>query len=136
MIPATPAHAAVMAAIHRAAFPQEPWDAASFTTLLDQPGVFGLLDPRGGIVLLRAVADEAEILTIGVTAPRQGIGKALMQEAITQARGQGAAVIHLEVAANNSAARGFYGSLGFAQAGMRKNYYGNGQDAVLLSLSV
>jgi ribosomal-protein-alanine N-acetyltransferase len=125
-----------MAAIHRAAFPQEPWDAPSFTTLLGQPGVFGLLDPRGGIVLLRAVADEAEILTIGVTAPRQGIGKALMREAITRVLRQGVAVIHLEVAANNSAARGLYESLGFVPAGLRKTYYANGEDAILLSLSL
>ncbi len=125
-----------MAAVHRAAFPQEPWDAASFSTLLGQPGVFGFLDTRGGILLLRVVADEAEILTIGIAEQRQGIGTALMREAITQARDQGAALLHLEVAANNIAARGLYESLGFSQAGLRKNYYADGQDAILLSLSV
>jgi ribosomal-protein-alanine N-acetyltransferase len=123
-----------MAAVHAAAFPDEPWDAGSFAALLSQPGVFGLIDPRGGVLLLRVAADEAEILTIGVTETRRGLGTALMQAAIGRAKNLGAAVIYLEVAAQNAAALGLYNSLGFAPAGRRAKYYANGDDAVILSL--
>ncbi len=131
---AYPAHAKAMAAIHAAAFPDDPWDAESIATLLAQPGVVGLIDPRGGILILRVAADEAEILTIGVTARRRGLGTALMRAAIEKAKTMGAAVLHLEAAAGNIAAQEFYKSLGFAAAGRRPNYYANGDDAVLLSL--
>lgn len=122
-----------MAAIHQTAFPDEPWDEASFLVLLGQPGVFGFIDERGGFVLLRVAADEAEILTIGVTARRQGIATRLMGDAIGKAAEAGAAVMHLEVAAGNAPARGLYESLGFTQTGRRAKYYANGDDAVLLS---
>ncbi len=84
------------------------------------------------MVLLRVAADEAEILTIGVAARRQGLGTALMAAALAAARAQGAAAMFLEVAADNAAARGLYGNLGFAAAGQRRGYYANGADALLL----
>jgi len=121
-----------MAAIHAAAFPDEPWDAGSFATLLSQPGIIGLIDPRGGILLLRVAADEAEILTIGVTETGRGLGTELMRAAIGRATSLGAAVMYLEVAAGNAAALGLYKSLGFAPAGRRAKYYANGDDAVIL----
>ncbi len=136
MTPATLHHAAAMAAIHFQAFPDDPWDALSFARLLEQPGIAGFIDARGGIVLLRCVADEAEILTIGVTTPRLGIGAGLMQAAIAHARLQQAVTLHLEVAGSNTAACAFYESLGFTQTGRRNNYYGSGRDALLLSLPI
>jgi ribosomal-protein-alanine N-acetyltransferase len=134
--PASVHHAAALAAIHAQAFPDDPWSELSFSRLLEQPGVAGFIDERGGIVLLRCVADEAEILTIGVTTPRLGIGGALMKTAIAHAQGQHAATLHLEVAETNTAACAFYEDLGFKQTGRRRNYYSNGADALLLSLLI
>jgi ribosomal-protein-alanine N-acetyltransferase len=133
IVEAAAAHAAVMAAVHGAAFPEEPWDEAAFAALLGQPGVVGLLDMRGGVVLLRVAADEAEILTIGVAVPRAGIGRGLMAAAMARARADGAATMFLEVAAANAAALGLYQALGFAAVGRREAYYNNGGDAVVLS---
>ncbi len=133
MIEAGVAHAAVMAALHGAAFPHEPWDEASFATLLTQPGAVGLVDPRGGILLLRVAADEAEILTIGVAVRRRGIGRGLMEAGFARAREMGAVVMHLEVAAGNVAALGLYAALGFVEVGRRRRYYAGGEDAILLS---
>jgi [ribosomal protein S18]-alanine N-acetyltransferase len=134
--PATPHHAAAMAAIHAVAFPDDPWSELSFSRLLGQPGIAGFIDERGGIVLIRCVADEAEILTIGVTTPKLGIGSALMQTAIAHVQAQNAATLHLEVAASNAAACAFYDCLGFTQTGRRRNYYASGADALLLSLPI
>ncbi len=133
---AGPAHAAAFAAIHVVAFPEDPWPESAFHTLLQQPGVAGLIDPRGGFLLLRSVADEAEILSIGVSTPRQGIGRALMQAAIAHLRSKTIATLHLEVAASNNAARRLYESLGFKETGKRPCYYPDGADALILSLQL
>jgi ribosomal-protein-alanine N-acetyltransferase len=130
------AHAGVMAAVHGAAFPDEPWDEAAFAVLLGQPGVVGFLDDRGGVLLLRVVADEAEILTVGVARKRAGIGRGLMEAALAQARAAGAKKLFLEVAASNEAAVGLYGALGFTAVGRRLNYYSDGGEAVVLSIGL
>jgi ribosomal-protein-alanine N-acetyltransferase len=131
--PATIDHAAAMAVIHAKAFPDDPWSASSVSNLLAQPGIAGFIDERGGLVMLRCVADEAEILTLGVATKRRGIGTALMQTAIAHARAQNVATLHLEVAAANTAARALYACLGFQPTGRRKNYYPDGTDALILS---
>jgi ribosomal-protein-alanine N-acetyltransferase len=136
VIEASPVHAAIMAAVHGVAFPHDPWDAASFATLLAQPGVTGLIDPRGGILLLRVAADEAEILTIAAAAPRRGIGGSLMRAALERAARQGAELMHLEVAADNGPALALYRSLDFQPSGRRKRYYPNGADAILLNRQI
>ena len=65
---ATPAHAAAMAAIHATSYPpRERWGADAMELQLGLPGAFGLIDPEGGLILARQVADEAEILTLAVT---------------------------------------------------------------------
>lgn len=129
------AHAAALAAIHAGAFPAtEAWSARSFATQLALPGVFALIDPAGGMVLARAVAGEAEILTIGVApaARRQGVGARLLAAAMDIAAGGGAQEIFLEVSAANPAAQALYRAAGFAEAGRRRAYYPDGSDALLL----
>ncbi len=136
LIRASPAHADSLAALHGAVFLDDPWDGPSFASLLSQPGMAGLIDPAGGFLLLRVVADEAEIITIGVVPRRQGIGRRLLTAGLDQARAAGAAKIHLEVAATNGPARAMYENFGFTQAGLRQNYYITGEDALILSLSL
>jgi ribosomal-protein-alanine N-acetyltransferase len=133
---AGPAFAPVFAALHPRAFPHEPWDEPSFATLLAQPGVRGFIDERGGFLLTRQVLDEAEILTIGVTAPRQGIATALLREGLAALRAHGVAAVFLEVAADNAPARALYARFGFVQAGRRRRYYANGDDALTLRLEI
>jgi ribosomal-protein-alanine N-acetyltransferase len=130
------AHAAVFAALHAGAFPDDTWDAGVFATLLGQPGVIGLLDERGGFLVLRVAADEAEVLTIGVGERRRGIGGALMRAGIAAAREAAAGVMYLEVAAGNDAALALYRGLGFRDVGRRKRYYAGGGDAVVLRLGL
>jgi [ribosomal protein S18]-alanine N-acetyltransferase len=136
MIEANPAHAQILAELHAIAFPEDAWDAASFKTLLTQPGILALIDERGGFLVLRKVLDEAEVITIGVTTPRQGTGRALMQNAIAHATRHRILKIHLEVATQNTAARALYAALGFTQTGRRKTYYPDGSDALTLTLAL
>jgi ribosomal-protein-alanine N-acetyltransferase len=128
--------APLMAAIHARAFAEAAWDAESFRVLLGQPGVFGFVDEAGGVLLVRVVADEAEILTIGVMVPRQGVGRRLMMAGLEFLRGLDVAAVFLEVAAKNMAARGLYKGLGFVRVGERRGYLGEGGEAVVLRLGM
>jgi len=132
----SPVFAPVFAALHAQAFPHEPWDEASFATMLAQPGMHGFLDERGGFLLLRIVMDEAEIITIGVATPRQGIATALLAQGIAAARAAGVQKIHLEVAEDNTPARALYAAQNFTQTGRRKAYYANGAAALTLALDL
>ncbi len=134
IVEAGPAYATVLAALHAQAFPDEPWSTESFSILLAQQSVVALLDERGGFLVLRLVLDEAEILTLGVTAKREGIATGLLKEAIALLRSRDVATLHLEVAAPNEAARALYEKTGFTQSGLRRRYYADGSDALTLLL--
>jgi ribosomal-protein-alanine N-acetyltransferase len=126
-----------MAAIHATAFAGgETWSAAIIAAQLSLPGTFGLIDDSGGMILARAVADEAEILTLAVVpaARRLGVGRALVSAAARLAAARGAARLLLEVSAANQPARALYAGLGFSQAGRRRRYYADGSDALILTL--
>ena len=136
--PVGPSYAPVLAAIHGAAFPQEAWGAGAFQVQLEMHSVLGLLDGRGGLALLRVTADEAEILTIGVvpTMRRRGIARALLDESIRRARQLGVRTIFLEVGVRNRPARALYEATGFQEVGRRRRYYANGEDALILRVTL
>lgn len=132
--------AARLAALHAEAF-DAPWDAAAFDSLLGQAGVH-LAETPDGFILMRTVADEAEILTLAVRldARRRGVGAALVAEGAAEAAARGAARLFLEVADDNEAARALYARAGFEEAGRRPRYYarpdGSRRDALLLALNL
>ena len=133
--PATPAHAAAMAAIHRTAFPPaEAWGRDVMILQLEIHGCFGLIDPNGGMILVRVAADEAEVITLAVHpgGPRQGVGQGLLRAAMEGAREMGGTVMFLEVAVENDTARRLYTRMGFAEVGRRRNYYPGGADALVM----
>lgn len=137
---------AVMA-IMNSAFPTaygEAWTRSQCAGILPMNGVtlaiaYGDEGPAG-FSLVRAVADEAELLLLAVDPDhqRRGIGQALLDEFVDAARAQGARRLHLEVRDGNPAIR-LYDAAGFVPAGRRKNYYhgpdGEAFDAVTLMLS-
>ena len=135
MIAAGPSAAAALAALHAAVFPPgDAWDTAAFAAQLALPGVFARLDLRGGLVLARATGEEAEILTLAVlpAARRAGLGRALLAAAAAEAAARGARALFLEVAAGNQPARALYVAAGFVAVGLRRRYYPDGQDALVL----
>jgi len=140
----TRVRAARLAAIHAGAFagPHDtPWSEAAFADLLGQPGVFAL-ESADGFILMRAVADEAEILTLAVRpeARRAGQGGRLVGEGVLAAAARRAGRVFLEVADDNAAARALYARAGFLEAGRRPGYYaapdGSRRDALLLVLNL
>jgi ribosomal-protein-alanine N-acetyltransferase len=127
--------ATVLAAIHGTAFPNgESWSSEVFELQLEMPNVIGLTDSSDGLILVRTAGDEAEVLTLAVRpgARRRRLGTALLQEAILQATAAGANVLFLEVSIKNTAALALYRQFGFSRAGLRRRYYSDGTDALVL----
>jgi ribosomal-protein-alanine N-acetyltransferase len=121
-----------LARVHAACF-AKAWDEEALGAMLKSPGIIALC-ATAAFVIARVAADEAEILTIAVVpaSRRQGLGRALLQEAAVQAETLGARSMFLEVALGNTAARALYGMLGFDNVGARKSYYEGGEDALIL----
>ncbi|WGM32636.1 GNAT family N-acetyltransferase [Brevundimonas sp. NIBR11] len=125
-----------LAELHAESF-HTPWSAVAFADLLGQAGVV-LEGDNDGLILIRVVADEAEILTLAVrpSARRQGLGGRLVEAASRRAAELGANRMFLEVAEDNAPARALYGSLAFKTAGRRPRYYpradGPAVDALIL----
>ena len=122
--------APALAQVHAAAF-DHAWSAAEIAQLLDGPGGFALLvetDAPLAFILCRAVAGEAEILTLAVdpAARRRGLARALVDAAAGAARMAGADVMFLEVAHDNLPAIGLYQAAGFDRVGLRRGYYDRG----------
>jgi ribosomal-protein-alanine N-acetyltransferase len=132
-----------LSALHARAFTTpRPWSEAEFATLLADPLVFLLAEGDAGFLLGRAVAGEAELLTIAVApeARRRGLGRRLVGRFIYQARLRGAQSAFLEVAEDNAAAQALYRASGFVEAGRRRGYYrtpdGGAVDALVLVRSL
>jgi ribosomal-protein-alanine N-acetyltransferase len=128
--------AALLAALHRASFP-DPWEKAAICDLLAGPGVFAHATPDG-FVMARAVAGEAEILTLAVdpAARGQGLGRRLLQSAAAHAASLGAQSMFLEVGTDNPAALALYAGLGFSRVGQRKAYTFSGADAWVMQVKL
>ncbi|WP_050522897.1 GNAT family N-acetyltransferase [Pseudorhodobacter wandonensis] len=114
-----------LATLHGQAFTTpRPWSAAEFSGLLDMAGVL-LISQPAGFILGRAIAGEAEVLTLAVApyARRQGIARQLMLEFELQAAQHNAETAFLEVAEDNAGAIGLYLSLGYVISGRRRGYF-------------
>jgi ribosomal-protein-alanine N-acetyltransferase len=136
---ATPMHGAALAAIHASAFPpREAWGADAIAIQLALPGAFGLIDHRGGMLLGRIAADEAEVLTLAVvpSARRQGIATALLRAARAQVAACGGIAMFLEVATGNAAALALYERECFIEVGRRRRYYPDSSDALVLRMNL
>ena len=87
-----------------------------------------------GYVCRWVVGDEVHILNLAVhpDSRRAGTGRALVQHVLDDAAAHGAVSVSLEVGRSNAAAAALYRAMGFAETGLRRNYYGEGQDAVIM----
>lgn len=94
-----------------------------------------------GYAFLSAGGGEAHVLNIAIHPGHQGrgLGRALMQHLLERARGLHAETVFLEVRPSNKTALRLYDSLGFNQAGLRRNYYPSTdgrEDALIMALAL
>lgn len=130
---------AVMA-IERATFPLDAWSEGMLRgELADQPRtrhyVVALLEEEiVGYAGLAAAADQADVQTIAVLEAHQGkgIGSAMLTELLAEAVRRGAIEVFLEVRADNPRARSVYERFGFEEIGVRRRYYDDGTDAIVM----
>lgn len=131
--------------IERLAF-DNPWSVDSFERELSLPFsrlIVAEQETAGGHSLVGflcrwLIADECHILNVAVHPRilRNGIANRLMNDALAEARGRKAKVITLEVRRSNVAARSLYRKLGFEERRLRRNYYGGGEDAIVMELKL
>jgi ribosomal-protein-alanine N-acetyltransferase len=131
--------------LHRACFPEDPWDAGAIEQIMGIPGFFGRVGwaktAPVGFALALALGEEAEIVSLGVLPShrRRGIGSAILDAMCGEARLRGAERVVLEVATDNEAARALYVRRGFIVVGRRRNYYRRAErsvDALILRVQL
>jgi [ribosomal protein S18]-alanine N-acetyltransferase len=79
-------------------------------------------------------AGEAELLRVAVAPARrrQGHARRLLNEGFARLSAAGAVSCHLEVRSANLGALALYRALGFEVCGLRRLYYRDGSDALVL----
>ena len=131
--------------LHRACFPEDPWNSLAIAEIMNITGFFGRIawadEMPAGFVLALNLRKECEILSLGVLPElrREGIGSMLLDSVCSEGRVRGAECIVLEVAVDNSAALALYTGRGFMPVGHRRNYYRQASrrvDALVLQLAL
>ena len=136
---------AIMAAAFEPTY-GEAWSRSQCAGILPMAGVSLRLAEQAngriaGFALMRAVADEAELLLIAVDpdAQNSGIGTALVEDFMVLAAQKGARRLHLEVRDGNIAIV-LYERAGFTLVGRRRDYYrgldGHKRDALTLAITL
>ncbi len=131
--------AALEAHIHLAA-----WTAGNFRDALAAGYSMRVGEREGRIVaygVLMLAPGEAQLLNLSIVhdARREGLGAALLDLFIVDARRLGAEQVFLEVRVSNVAAIALYERAGFARVGRRNGYYPGGQvpeDALVMRRAI
>lgn len=118
----------------------EPWALSAIEKEMTNPvASYFVAEVEGEVIGFGGmwhVLDEGEIINIAVHKAyhRQGIGKLILNQLISEARRRKLVVIHLEVRASNEAAKVLYHKQGFNCTATRKAYYHNPtEDALIMS---
>ena len=91
-----------------------------------------------GFAGIKIILDEAEIMNIAVRTDKRnnGIGSLLLEKLISIATDSNCTTIHLEVNEENVQAIHLYEKYNFDRIGLRKNYYNNTNDAILMKKTI
>jgi ribosomal-protein-alanine N-acetyltransferase len=123
-------HVSQIAELEKLCF-SDPWSEKSIETELSCRLSVWLVALEGeqvvGYVGSQTVIDESDMMNIAVHPDfrRRGIAEALVAELEAALRQRGSRALTLEVRDSNAPAIALYEKLGFAQVGLRKNYYRN-----------
>ena len=87
-----------------------------------------------GVGCLWAILEEAHITTMAIepARQRQKLGQLLLCQLLQASRQRGLTRATLEVRASNQKALNLYKKFGFKEAGIRKRYYSDGENALIL----
>lgn len=87
-----------------------------------------------GVISLQTVGESSDLhrVVVDPQSRRHGVGTALVLSGLAAVAELGARQVILEVEYDNESAIALYQRLGFEQFGARSNYYGPGQDALIM----
>lgn len=129
--------------LERRLFPVDAWPMQMFFDELAQVDTrrYVVAEAGGQIVAyagLLCIEPIADIQTIAVVPEFEGrgIGSAILTELIEEARRRGATEVLLEVRADNPRAQALYVRFGFEQIHVRRRYYRDGTDALIMRLTL
>ena len=119
--------------LERACLP-DAWQKHTLQNLMNEARYLILILENYGYLIGWSAAGAAEIERVGVLPAQRshGVGARLVREAIAALTNRGAREIWLEVRAGNGAARALYRKCGFEESGVRRGYYDDGEDAILM----
>ena len=130
-------HVSQVAELEKICF-YDPWSEKSIASELTNPLSFWLVAVEGdkvaGYVGSQSVMGESDMMNVAVHPDfrRQGVAEKLVLELVAALAGEGNHCLTLEVRASNVSAISLYEKLGFAQVGLRKNYYRNPKEDALI----
>jgi ribosomal-protein-alanine N-acetyltransferase len=118
-----------------------PWRRSFFKSDINRPQGLCIVAEKDGHVVGYAVAwgtEEVHLANLAVDPDlrRQGIATQLVNEVLDCARRNRAGSVYLEVRLSNTVARRFYAGHGFVPTYLRRGYYENGEDAVVMERDV
>lgn len=131
------AHVPQIAQLEKLCF-SDPWSEKSIETELSCRLSLWLVALDGdkvvGYVGSQTVIDESDMMNIAVHPDyrRSGIAEKLIDALTDALEEKGSHGLSLEVRASNGPAIALYEKLGFAQVGLRKNYYRNPKEDALI----
>lgn len=116
---------------------KDPWSLASFRNfiVLYRTSWVAVRDGKVvGYLVTQWVLDEIHILNIAIHnyERRKGIASFMLDFLFERAVNQKMADVYLEVRESNESARALYSRYGFAELGIRKSYYHDGEDALVM----
>ncbi|WP_052809293.1 ribosomal protein S18-alanine N-acetyltransferase [Streptomonospora alba] len=134
--------------LERTMFPDDAWSEDMMCSELAEPTRHYFVACRGevggegeGPVVayagLRAVAPHGDVQTIAVDRAwwGRGIATALVTTMLSEAYSRAVNEVDLEVRADNLRARELYRRFGFADVGIKRGYYRDGVDAIVMRCS-
>lgn len=133
-------------------FAGERWSFSMFASSFEQDGFFGELceeeDPGLAVLsqnnekttalvaygCVQCAFDSCDLLSIAVSHEyrKQGIGRVMLRRLIGGAKRRGMEQMFLEVRQSNEPAKKLYTSEGFQEVGIRKKYYPDGENAIVM----
>jgi [ribosomal protein S18]-alanine N-acetyltransferase len=126
--------------LERAGFPAaEQWSERSWRGELLGEGrtiLIARAQHPVGVISIKTLGELADVhrLVVEPRSRRRGIGTALVRAGLERVRQHGVREVILDVGYGNEPAIALYQQLGFEQLSARQNYYGPGQDALILKL--
>ncbi len=126
-----------VSAIEEATFSM-PWAPDDFRDMIRRDNMTYLVVETDGKIVggagLRNILGDAEITNVAILEPyrRQGLGRQLIRQLMTEGEKLGANAFTLEVRVSNEAAIKLYESLGFVSEGVRPNFYERPREDALI----